>query len=96
MKNIKHTFVGFWFFFPPYTKHLLSRSVALITSAATFDHSTLSQVKIEIWFADVFWLTPAGKYAVAGRGSSLVYPYKFCFSLATARPIFQSQSVLTE
>jgi hypothetical protein len=66
-----------------HTKHLLSRSVALITSAATFDHSTLSQVKIEHWFADVFWLTPAGVHAVAGRvhavagrGSSLVYPYK--------------------
>ena len=27
------------------------------------------------WFADVLWLTPAGWYAVAGRGSSLVYPY---------------------
>ena len=39
----------------------------------------LGNAQIEIWFADVFWLTPAGWYAVAGRGSSLVYPYNFAF-----------------
>jgi hypothetical protein len=60
---------------------LLSRSAALIRCCG-FRSLKLSQAKIEIWFADVFWLTPAGMCAVAGRGSSLVYPYKLqyvCF-----------------
>jgi len=63
------------------SKHLLSRSAALIRCCG-FRSLKLSQAKIEIWFADVFWLTPAGMCAVAGRGSSLVYPYKLqyvCF-----------------
>ena len=73
-----------------FSQCLLSRSAALTSNAAAFDHSSSRNANIEIWFADVLWLTPAGLYAVAGRGSSLVYPYKLHRLFVFSFPCFET------